>query len=119
VILLLFWAARPAAWFVFSVGKFQEKAVVSQCQQFDILLVALPEKILYQIMDVVENVPEDFAFNTLKDRLLETHILSDQEKINFLYKLELLDRWKPSQMLTIMLAYCFSGMNQTIVIPHS
>ncbi len=30
VILLPFWAARPAAWFVFAESKFREKTIISQ-----------------------------------------------------------------------------------------
>jgi hypothetical protein len=37
----------------------------------------MPEKILDQVMDVVDNVPEDFPYNTLKSPFLETPTLSD------------------------------------------
>jgi hypothetical protein len=47
---------KTAAGFVFAESKFLEKAMVSQRRRFD-LLVDMPEKILDQIMDVVNNVP--------------------------------------------------------------
>jgi hypothetical protein len=51
----------------------------------------MPEKIPDQIMDVVAgNVPEDFLYVTLKAprRLLETRTLSDEEKMDVLFKSE-------------------------------
>jgi hypothetical protein len=70
------------AWFAFTECRFREKAVVYQRHRFYLLLGAMPEKILDQIIDVVENVPEDFTYGTLKARLLKTHNLSDQEKMD-------------------------------------
>ena len=110
-----FWAARPAAWFAFAESKFREKAIISQRRRFDLLLAAMPEKILDQVMDVVDNIPEDFPYDTLKSRLLESHTLSDHEKLEILYKSEPLGGRKPSQMLASMLAYCPAGMEQTIM----
>jgi hypothetical protein len=66
-------------------------------------------------MDVVDNIPEDFPYDTLKSRLLETHTLSDHEKLEILYKSEPLGGRKPSQMLASMLAYCPVGMEHTIM----
>jgi hypothetical protein len=45
----------------------------------------------------------------------ETQTLSDHEKLEILYKSELLGGRKPSQMLASMLAYCPAGMEQTIM----
>ncbi len=71
VILLPFWVARVA----------MEKGNISQRRRFDLLLAAMPEKILDQVMDMVDNVSEDFSYDTLKSLLLETHTLSDHEKL--------------------------------------
>jgi hypothetical protein len=65
-----------------------EKAIISQQRQFDLLLAAMLEKILDQVMDIIDNMPEVFVFSchTLKTLLLETHFLSDHEKLDVLYK---------------------------------
>ncbi len=68
-----------------------------------------------QVMDVVDNVPEDFPYDMLKTRLLETHTLSDHEKMDVLFKSEPLGGQKQSQMLVSMLAYCPCGMEKTIM----
>jgi hypothetical protein len=72
------------------------------------------EKILDQIIDMVENVPEDLPYDTFKAHLPETHTLSDQEKMDILFKSEPLGGRKLSQMLANLLAYCPSGMEQSI-----
>jgi hypothetical protein len=76
------------------------------------------EKVLDQIMDVVDNILEDFPCDTLKSRLLETHTLSDHEKLIVLYQSEPLGGRKPSQMLATMLTCCPTGINQTIMIQY-
>ncbi len=59
----------------------------------------------------MKNMPEDYPYDTLKARLLETHILSDQEEMDILFKYQPLGGRKPSQML----AYCPFGMNQSVM----
>ncbi len=60
-----------------------------QARNFDLLLASLLEKVLDQVMDVVDNVPADFPYDTWKDLLLENHTLPDQEKLEVLFKIEL------------------------------
>jgi hypothetical protein len=91
-------------------SKFREKAIISQRRWFDLLLTALPEKVLDQVMDVVDSVPEDFSCDTLKSHLLESHTLSIHEKLEVLNESEPLGGRKPSQMRpacwpTVLLAW--------------
>jgi hypothetical protein len=51
---------------------------------FDLLVAALPEKNLSQVMDIIKNIPAINPFKILKLRLLEAHVLSDQEKMDAL-----------------------------------
>ncbi len=76
------------------------------------------ENVLDQVMGMVDNVTEDFPYNTLKSRLLETHNLSDHEKLDVLFKSEPFSGQKPSQMLANMQAYCPAGMEQTIMFQY-
>jgi hypothetical protein len=78
----------------------------------------MPEKVLDQMMDAVDNIPEDFPYDTRKSCLLEAHILSDHEKIDVLFKSEPLGNRNPSQMLISMLVYCPAGMEQTIMFQY-
>jgi len=76
---------------------------------FDHLLSALPEDVIAAVLDVLEEVGEEQPYTTLKQRLLETHVLSDFEKLELLFKMPGLGARKPSQLLTAMLEACPTG----------
>jgi hypothetical protein len=94
-----FGKARPEAWFVYAESKFRLKHADTEQEQSDHLLAALPEEVLAQVMDVIEDLPEDTPYFTLKERLLETHTLSNFEKLEQLFKSGQLGARKPSQLL--------------------
>jgi len=101
-----FWISEPAAWFVFAEAKFCTKHITSQRVMFDLLVAALPEMTLTQVMDIINNILAVNPFEVLKFRLLETHVLSDQEKMDALFQLGPLGDRKPSQLLASMLSVC-------------
>jgi hypothetical protein len=94
-----FWKARPKAWFVYAESKFRLKHVDTEQEQLDYLLSALPEEILAPVMDVLEDLPEDTPYSTLKERLLKTHTLSNFEKLEQLFKTGQLGAREPCQLL--------------------
>ncbi len=76
-----FWKVRPEAWFVSAESKFRLKHVDTEQEQSDHLLAALSDEVLAQVMDVIEDLPEDTPYTTLKERLLEKHTLSNFQKL--------------------------------------
>jgi hypothetical protein len=92
--------------------------VISQQWQLNLLLAAIPEKILDQIKDVVDKVPKDFPYDLFNAHFLEAQTLSDQEKMDVLFKSVPLGGQKPSQMLANMLAYCPSHMEPSIMFQY-
>jgi hypothetical protein len=60
-----FWKARQEAWFVYAESKFRLKHVDTEQEQSDHLLAALSEEVLAQVMDVIEDLPEDTPYTTL------------------------------------------------------
>jgi hypothetical protein len=76
---------------------------------FDLLVAALPVTTLAQVMDIINNIPAVSPFEVLKLRLLEAHVLSDQEKMDTLFQLGPLGDLKPSQLMASMLSVCPSG----------
>ncbi len=83
--LAAFWISEPAAWFVLAEAKFRASNITSQRVMFDLLVAALPEKNLSQVMDIIKNIPAINPFEVLKLRLLKAHMLSDQEKMDTLF----------------------------------
>jgi hypothetical protein len=105
-----FWISEPAAWFALAEAKFRTSNITSQRVMFDLLVAALPEKHLSQVMDIIKAIPAINPYEVLKLRLLEAHVLSDQEKMDALFQLGPLGDRKPSQLLASMLSVCPSGM---------
>ncbi len=101
-----FWPSRPAAWFRLAESRFRLRQVDDQLVMFDHLLSALPEDVIASVLDVLEEAGEDEPYDILKERLLETHVLSDFEKLELLFKVPALGARKPSQLLTSMLEVC-------------
>jgi len=105
-----FWISEPAAWFALAEAKFRTSNITSQRVMVDWLVAALPEKHLSQVMDIIKAIPAINPYEVLKLRLLEAHVLSDQEKMDALFQLGPLGDRKPSQLLASMLSVCPSGM---------
>ncbi len=105
-----FWISEPAAWFALAEAKFRTSNITSQRVMFDLLVAALPEKHLSQVMDIIKTIPAINPYEVLKLRLLEAHVLSDQKKMDALFQLGPLGDRKPSQLLASMLSVCPSGM---------
>ncbi len=72
--------AAPAAWFALAEAKFRTSNITSQRVMFDLLVAALPEKHLSQVMDIIKAIPAINPYEVLKLRLLEVHMLYDQER---------------------------------------
>jgi hypothetical protein len=81
------WILELAAWFALAEAKFRTSNITSQRVMFDLLVAALPEKNLSQVMDIIKNIPAINPFEVLKLRLLEAQVLSDQEKMDALFQL--------------------------------
>jgi hypothetical protein len=67
---------------------FREKAVEKQARNFDLLLAALPKKVQDQVMDVIDKMLANIPYDSLKAHLMGTHTLSDQEKMDVVFKME-------------------------------
>jgi hypothetical protein len=90
--------------------QFRTSNITNQRVMFALLVAALQEKNLLLVMDIIKNIPAVTPFKVLKLRLLEAHVLSDQEKMDALFQLGPLGDHKHSQLLASMLSVCPSGM---------
>ena len=112
-----FWISEPAAWFALAEAKFHTSNITSQRVMFDLLVAALPEKHLSQVMDIIKAIPAINPYEVLKLRLLEAHVLSDQEKMDALFQLGPLGDRKPSQLLASVLSVCPFGDGASAGVP--
>jgi hypothetical protein len=110
-----FWPSRPAAWFHLAESRFRLRAIEDPQQKYDFLLSSLPDSVINDVLDVIETAAdEENPYEHVKHRLLETHSLSDFEKLELLMKCEPLGGRKPSQLLAEMLQLCPEGEERRI-----
>lgn len=105
-----YWPSRPAAWFQLAESRFRLKNVTDPQLKYDYLLSSLSDEVIGDVLDVLEEaagVPDPYEH--LKERMLETHVLSNFEKLELLFKTEPMGGRKPSQLLAAMLQYCPPG----------
>ncbi len=66
---------------------------------FDLLLPAISDTTLAQVMDIINNILANNPFEVLNLRLLEAHELSDQEKM------DACSSWDPWEIASL-LSFC-------------
>jgi hypothetical protein len=111
-----FWTSRPAAWFTLAESRFRLRQVEDEQLLFDHLLSALGDDTISDVLDAIEEAAAgDTPYTSLKARLLETHVLSDFEKLEMLFACEPLGGRKPSQLLAAMLPFCPAGQEKQVI----
>ena len=76
-----FWPEKPEAWFVQAEANFQARRISSQKTQFNLVVVALDADTIDGVLDLLENPPDDNAYDQLKNRLVQSFKMSPVEKI--------------------------------------
>jgi hypothetical protein len=56
LVLPAFWTSEPAAWFMFAEVKLRTDNITNQRVMIDLLIAALPEATLAQVMDIINNI---------------------------------------------------------------
>ncbi len=82
------------------------------------MVSALTKEAVSLVLDVVEHPPERFPYTALKQSLLDSHQLTDYQKIAALHKMEPLGSRKPSELLASMLELCPRGHESSIFFTH-
>jgi hypothetical protein len=110
-----FWRTKPTAWFTLAESRFRLHNIGDEQRRFDHLLSSLGDETISEILDAIDDAGgSETPYTILKGRLLETHVLSDFEKLEVLFKLEPLGGRKPSQLLNQMIQYCPDGKEKDV-----
>ncbi len=83
-----------------------------------VLVSALTKEAVSLVLDVVEHPPERLPYTALKQSLLDSHQLSDYQRIAALHKMEPLGGRKPSELLASMMELCPRGHESSIFFTH-
>jgi hypothetical protein len=109
-----FWVDKPVSWFVLAESRFRLHGIHREQTRYDYLVSALTKEAVSLVLDVVEHPPEHHPYSALKQSLLDSHQLSDYQKIAALHKMEPLGGRKPSELLASMLELCPRGHETSI-----
>ena len=96
-----FWANRPIAWFTHVEAQFSLRRIQAQETKANLVIVSLPENVMEDVADVLED-PAPNLYDRLKAALIKRVALTDQQRVQELFRdVQLGDR-TPSQMLRHM-----------------
>jgi hypothetical protein len=113
-----FWVDKPVSWFALAESRFRLHGMHRELTHYDYLVFALTKEAVSLVLDVVEHTTEKLPYSALKQSLLDSHQLSDYQKIVALHKMEPLDSGKPSELLASMLELCPQGHETSIFCTH-
>jgi hypothetical protein len=114
----LFWVDKPVSWSVLAESRFRLHGITREQTRYDYLVSALTREAVSLVLDVVEHPPERFPYTALKQSLLDSHQLTDYQKIAALHKMEPLGGRKPSELLASMLELCPQGHETSVFFTH-
>jgi uncharacterized membrane protein YgcG len=113
-----FWVDKPVSWFVLAESRFRLHGIQREQTRYDYLVSALTKEAVSLVLYVVEHPPERLPYTALKQSLLDSHQLSDYQRIAALHKMEPLGGRKPSELLASMLELCPRGHESSIFFTH-
>jgi hypothetical protein len=113
-----FWVDKPVSWFVLVESHFRLHGINWEQARYNYLVSALTKEAVSLILNVVEHPPEQFPYTALKKSVLDSHQLTDHQKIAALHKMEPLRGRKPSELLVSMLELCPRGHESSIFLTH-
>lgn len=110
-----FWVSNPRAWFLHLESIFALRGIRLQLTKYHHVISALPQAVTEEIIDLLENIPEDRPYDVLKDAILRRTTASDSERVRkLLTETQLGDR-KPSQLLRQMRSLAGRMADETIL----
>ena len=104
-----FWPDNSVAWFMLAESRFRMRNIYDEWTRYDHVVSSLSKDSLRLVLDLVTSPPEDDPYTTLKARLLDSHQLTDYQRIEQLLAMDSLGSRKPSELLAHMLELCPAG----------
>ncbi len=86
----------------------------NQQKMFDHVINALPKKSLRTVLDLITDPPEEDPYQQLKDRLCQSHQLTEFQHVEKLHQLDSLGGRKPSELLHEMAELCPTGHEDSL-----
>lgn len=97
-----FWKTNPSLWFLRLEAQFTLAKITCQTTKFNHVVAAVDADILSSVSDLLLTPPSDNPYDTLKQRLIESHSESEESRIRTLLQGVELGDSRPSHLLTRM-----------------
>ncbi len=68
-----FWPHAPQLWFLQTECRFTAHGIVNEFARYCLVVGALPHDSLRRVADIVETLPQDTPYSTIKQQLLGAH----------------------------------------------
>ena len=104
-----FWPDNVMAWFALAESRFRMKRIYDEWDRYDYVISSLSKDSLRLVMDVISNTPDDEPYTAIKNRLMQSHQLTDYQRIEQLLAMDSLGSRRPSELLAHMLEVCPVG----------
>lgn len=106
-----FWVSNPRAWFAVLESHCATRNIKSSRTKFHHVVASLPEQLVSEVLDVIQDPPEEEPFEALRNAILDRTGSSNKERVRrLLQDMPLGDR-KPSQLWRLM-------CNEMDKVPH-
>lgn len=99
-----FWTAQPRVWFRQTEAQFALRNVTADATKYYHVVASLDQDTAQRLIDLLDNPPEQNKYRALRQRLLTTFELSEQERAARLLNMPDLGDRKPSSLMDEMLA---------------
>ena len=101
--LTTFWTAQPRTWFMQAEAQFNLRRITVDDTMYYHVLAVLDQDIASRLLDLISNPPAENKYVALKQRLLETFDLTEQERAASLLHIRTLGDSKHSALMDQML----------------
>jgi uncharacterized protein (DUF2249 family) len=98
-----FWTTQPRTWFTQTEAQFHLRHIAAEDTRYYHVLAALDQDTASRLLDLISNPPPENKYTALKQRLLETFDLTQQERAASLLHMRALGDSKPSALMDQML----------------
>lgn len=98
-----FWTTQPRTWFMQTEAQFNLRRITVDDTMYYHVLAALDQDTASRLLDLIANPPTENKYEALKQRLLETFDLTEQERAASLLHVRALGDSKPSTLMDQML----------------
>lgn len=111
-----FYFSNPATWFLQAESQFSLFKITSDATKYCLIISKLPSEIVDSIMEIIETLPENNKYDTVKSAIIKRQSLSDAMRLDRLIEREDLGDRKPSDAYRTMKRLAGESFQQSTIL---